>query len=71
MLVKGAFPAFIHVHEFRAVAGGTLMIDDFRYTSPFGVLGRIADKRFLARYMTSFLKQRGRYLKEVAETTPT
>jgi ligand-binding SRPBCC domain-containing protein len=49
VLVQGAFHSFTHVHEFRAVKGGTLMVDDFRYTSPLGVFGAIADKLFLGR----------------------
>ncbi len=67
VLVKGAFHSFTHVHAFRPFEGGTLMVDDFRYTSPLGALGVIADRVFLERYMTRFLKERALYLKRVAE----
>jgi ligand-binding SRPBCC domain-containing protein len=65
--VRGAFAGFTHRHEFRAVSGGTLMVDDFSYRAPFGVFGRIADRLFLERYMRSFLRLRARGLKELAE----
>ncbi len=66
--VRGAFKAFNHLHEFRAVPGGTQMIDTFRYRSPLGPLGAIADRLFLTRYMRSFLERRARFLKERAES---
>lgn len=66
-MVRGAFHAFTHVHEFRSTTGGTLMVDEFSYTSPLGPLGWIADKLFLESYMRSFLHERASYLKQVAE----
>jgi ligand-binding SRPBCC domain-containing protein len=66
--VRGAFQSFIHRHEFREVGGGTLMVDDFRYTAPFGILGVIADKLFLERYMRRFLRERAEALMKMAET---
>ena len=68
--VRGAFHSFTHRHEFRDVPGGTLMVDDFRYTAPLGLVGVIADKLFLERYMRGFLKERARSLKQVAEEEP-
>jgi hypothetical protein len=51
----------------RPVAGGTLMIDTFRYLSPLGPLGVPADKLFLERYMRGLLVERAAFLKWVAE----
>jgi ligand-binding SRPBCC domain-containing protein len=68
ILVKGAFHSFTHVHEFRAIEDGTVMVDDFRYKSPLGILGSVADKLFVERYMRKFISERARYLKEVAES---
>jgi ligand-binding SRPBCC domain-containing protein len=56
-----------HRHEFRAVTGGTLMVDTFRYEAPLGILGRIADVLFLRRYMYRFIAERARVLKELVE----
>jgi ligand-binding SRPBCC domain-containing protein len=66
--VRGTFAGFTHRHEFRAAeGGGTVMVDEFRYRSPFGILGRIADRVFLERYMRTFLIERARGLKALAE----
>ena len=66
-MVKGAFKSFIHEHHFIKEENGTKVIDIFNYTSPLGILGKLADKLFLKRYMTSFLEKRNRILKEEAE----
>jgi ligand-binding SRPBCC domain-containing protein len=66
-MLRGAFKALTHRHAFREAAGGTAMVDDFTYTSPLGPLGVLADKLFLERYMTRFLKERAHALKQIAE----
>jgi ligand-binding SRPBCC domain-containing protein len=67
-MVRGIFHSISHLHEFKQVPGGTLMLDTFRYTSPLGSLGRIADRLFLERYLRSLLRERNRYLKRAAES---
>jgi len=66
-MVRGAFAALRHVHEFAPVEGGTVMRDVLEYTAPLGPLGRLADWLFLERYMRRFLLERNGYLKRVAE----
>ena len=66
-MVEGAFRRLTHTHEFRAIDGGTLMVDIFDYASPLGVLGRLADVLFLKRYLLRFLSERARVLKDEAE----
>lgn len=66
-MVRGAFRSFTHTHEFRSAGAGTLMVDTFRYESPLGLLGMLADKLFLERYMRRFLADRATFLKRVAE----
>lgn len=56
-----------HEHFFEAIDTGTLMTDKFYYETPFGIFGRIFDKLILKRYMTKFLMQRNRFLKEIVE----
>jgi ligand-binding SRPBCC domain-containing protein len=68
--VRGAFRHFTHRHTFRLLPGGTLMVDEFCYTSPLGLLGRVADKLFLERYLRAFLRARAEVLKQIAETEP-
>ena len=43
------------------------MRDAFDYDSPFGFIGRAADRIFLMRYMTDLLERRNKLIKEVAE----
>ncbi|MEK5068490.1 SRPBCC family protein [Sporosarcina sp. FSL K6-1508] len=68
IMVKGAFHSFTHVHEFIEKDNGTLMIDRFRYKSPFGPIGVIADKLFLQSYMKNFIVSRAKALKQIAES---
>tara|TARA_R110002051_G_scaffold317487_1_gene398690 strand:+ start:484 stop:960 length:477 start_codon:yes stop_codon:yes gene_type:complete len=67
-MVKGAFKSFKHVHRFNDFENGTELIDVFEYQSPFGFLGRLADKMFLKQYMTDLLIKRNKTIKEFAET---
>ncbi len=43
------------------------MIDRFSYQSPYGLLGRIADRLFLEKYMRKFIINRAQELKRIAE----
>jgi ligand-binding SRPBCC domain-containing protein len=67
VMVKGAFHSFTHTHLFIAIENGTIMKDRFDYKSPLGILGIIADKCFLERYMRNFIISRSKELKKIAE----
>lgn len=67
-MVKGAFKSFKHRHYFEDLNNGTLMIDIFEYRSPLGFLGKLANKLFLKKHMTSFLIERNNVIKESAES---
>ncbi|MBP3950914.1 SRPBCC family protein [Bacillus suaedae] len=67
IMVKGAFASFTHTHQFLKDRDGTVMNDIFEYKSPFGMIGLIADKLFLERYMKEFIALRARELKNLAE----
>ncbi|SFD49390.1 hypothetical protein SAMN04489722_110153 [Algibacter lectus] len=67
-MVKGAFKEFKHEHHFEELNDETLMTDLFYYKSPFGVLGKIADKLFLKKYMIELLTERNRIVKQFAES---
>lgn len=66
-MVNGAFKRFRHEHIFKLQEDGTLMTDKFDYTSPFGPLGRLADRMFLQSYMVRLLIRRNEYIKCIAE----
>ncbi|RYE39005.1 MAG: cell division protein [Sphingobacteriales bacterium] len=66
-MVSGAFKSFKHEHIFESKGEGTLMTDIFSYISPLGIIGKLADKLFLERYMRNLLLTRNRVVKEYAE----
>ncbi len=66
--IKGDFIHFKHVHHFKAVENGTLMIDLLDYASPYGVLGQILDRVYLSAYLEKFLQKRNAVIKKYAET---
>jgi ligand-binding SRPBCC domain-containing protein len=68
VMVSGAFKSMRHDHEFVAQSPGTLMVDRFEFESPFGILGRMADRVFLFGYMRRFLVKRNQVLKNLAES---
>ncbi|MCA9044302.1 MAG: SRPBCC family protein [Planctomycetaceae bacterium] len=67
-MIRGAFARFDHDHWFEPVESGTLMKDVFDYTSPYGLLGNLADALFLRRYMTNLLRTRNDVIKSIAES---
>lgn len=67
MMLKGAFKSMKHIHRFSKSENGTIMTDKFEFTSPLGILGRLANWIFLKRYMTNFLVGKNQELKRVAE----
>jgi ligand-binding SRPBCC domain-containing protein len=67
--VSGPFTRLKHVHEFVAISEGTLMTDIFQYTVPFGLLGLLADKLILRKYLRRLLFTRNAALKRMAETS--
>ena len=67
-MIRGAFRRFDHDHFFESIETGTLMKDVFDYTSPMGLLGRIADALFLSRYMMRLLRIRNDLIKSVAQS---
>lgn len=65
---KGPFHSFEHHHIFEETEGGTHMVDVFNYRSPLGILGRLADRLFLKKYMTKLLLRRNETIKQFAES---
>lgn len=66
-MVSGAFRSLRHEHIFEERGAGTLMTDVFAYSSPLGILGKLADGLFLKRYLTKLLLRRNNVIKEYAE----
>jgi len=66
-MIEGAFKSMYHVHGFESKDGLTVMTDDFRYETPFGILGMLFNSIVLKRYMTGFLVERNAMIKSMAE----
>lgn len=64
---KGAFRSFVHDHYFAAENGGTKMTDVLLFSAPLGVLGWIAERLFLRRYMERLLMSRAKVIRAAVE----
>lgn len=64
---KGHFKSFRHEHFFTGAGNRTIMIDDLRYETPYGIFGRLFDKLLLKNHLTRFLETRNQAIKELAE----
>ena len=65
---RGPFRRWWHEHTFTAMANGaTLMTDVVEFRSPLGLLGSVADRLVLDRYMPLLLRQRNAWLKDTLE----
>jgi len=65
---SGDFKSFYHQHYFKPVDNGTIMIDILNFESPYGIVGRWANKIFLTKYLEKFLIKRNNVIKEYAES---
>ncbi|GAA3864303.1 hypothetical protein GCM10022381_05250 [Leifsonia kafniensis] len=64
--VRGPFRTFRHEHTFIARDGETTMIDHVEFSAPFGILGRVAERVVLARYLRRLIEQRNQFLAAAA-----
>ena len=67
-MVQGDFKSLRHEHHFKQIANGTLLIDLFTFESPYGGLGKLAERLFLTRYLKNLLEARNKVIKEYAES---
>jgi ligand-binding SRPBCC domain-containing protein len=65
---RGAFKSIYHEHHFKTVGEETLMTDIFKFESPLGVLGYIANGLILTSYLRRLLEKRNATIREYAET---
>ena len=66
--VKGDFVMMKHEHYFKPADNGTIMIDQFRFESPRGILGKFFNRVYLTKYLTRLLEQRNAAIKKAAES---
>ncbi|MGZ5286743.1 MAG: SRPBCC family protein [Flavisolibacter sp.] len=66
--VEGDFGMMKHEHYFKPIENGTIMIDQFHYEMKNSVLGKLVNRFYLEKYMTSLLNQRNQAIKLAAES---
>jgi ligand-binding SRPBCC domain-containing protein len=59
---RGAFRSFVHDHFFVEENGQTRMTDLLVFEAPLGILGRIAERLLLRRYLERLLADRARVI---------
>jgi hypothetical protein len=68
-MVEGAFRFMQHDHFFVALSKSrTEMKDTLTFAAPVPVLGILAERLFLRRYMETFMRRRNDILKRIAES---
>jgi ligand-binding SRPBCC domain-containing protein len=65
---RGAFKSFVHNHFFTVDDGVTTMTDVLVFSAPLGVLGVIAEKLVLRRYLERMLTTRAAVIRDFAMT---
>jgi ligand-binding SRPBCC domain-containing protein len=63
----GDFKMMKHEHYFKPIQNGTIMIDQFHFETPHGLIGRVINTIYLEKYLTNLLLERNRLIKETAE----
>jgi ligand-binding SRPBCC domain-containing protein len=66
---RGAFRSFVHDHFFVRENGGTNMTDVLIFSAPLGVVGVLAEKLFLRRYLERLLTTRAEAIRAAVEQT--
>ena len=67
-MIRGAFRRFVHDHDFEPTPRGTRVRDVVEYEAPYGLLGRIAERLVLTRYLRRLLLSRNAALRALAES---
>jgi ligand-binding SRPBCC domain-containing protein len=68
VMTAGLFRSFEHDHRFQQKGSETVMRDELRFSAPLGILGLTTERFVLRGYLTRFLHERNRLVKEVAES---
>ena len=62
---KGPYALWRHTHTFEEIPQGTMMRDRVEYTLPFGPLGAVAHRLFVARQLERIFSFRARVVAEM------
>lgn len=64
---EGPFKQWVQRREFQRIEGGTRLTDSVEYQAPFGAIGRIAERFFMAGRIRSMFDYRQQRTKELIE----
>ena len=67
-MAEGDFKTLSHEHHFKPVNNGTIMIDIMKFEAPYGGIGRLFSRLYLAGYLRKLLEHRNKTIREYAET---
>lgn len=67
--IRGPFRRWWHEHEFVSDGESTVMIDRVEFAAPLGVLGIVAERLVLSRYMEALIRTRNHWLRSELERT--
>lgn len=65
---QGDFVLMKHEHYFKAIDNGTILIDQFHFETPHGMLGKMVNQFFLQSYMSRLLTERNSVIRQAAES---
>ena len=66
--VEGDFKKMKHEHFFKPCENGTIMIDQFYFETPYGMIGKWFNSFYLTKYMERLLTERNKVIKTIAES---
>lgn len=66
-MMRGDFKSMRHEHFFKSIGNGTIMIDVFRFDTPYGRLGEILNNFYLTGYLRRLVIRRNQLIKTYAE----
>ena len=67
-MIRGDFVSFQHEHFFKPAANGTIIIDIVSFETPYGFLGKVVNKFFLASYIEKLIIKRNEVIRQYATT---
>jgi ligand-binding SRPBCC domain-containing protein len=66
--VKGDLTHFKHLHHFKPVDNGTILIDMVDFEGPRDMIGKLMGKLYLKNYLEIFLQKRNALIQQYAES---
>ena len=67
--IKGPYSSWEHTHTFKEENGGTMIIDEVKYSLPFGLIGKIINSLWVKRDLVAIFKYRREMIKKTLERT--